>query len=164
MKGDKLASFIALYRGDSISAAQLVATTADPNLVRDFAERMLSRSEEQEPDAVLRELALGRRRALRLVRDDAGENAADFSRGCAGGRISHLLFATHPHSAIRELTLGDTPWLHGLHLGSHPVEQSCDEQRHAARHHQDAKGAGDAVAARNCLFREDDERSSEHPG
>jgi hypothetical protein len=66
-----LVSFIALYRGESIGAAQLVATTADPKLVRDFAERMLSVPEGQEPDTVLRELELGRRRALRLVRDDA---------------------------------------------------------------------------------------------
>ena len=64
-----MASFIALYRGDTISSAELVATTADPDLVRDFAERLLSTPERQEPDAVLRELALGRRRALRLVRD-----------------------------------------------------------------------------------------------
>ena len=67
-----MVSFIALYRGESISAAQLVATTADPNLVRDFAERMLSMPE-GEPDTVLRELELGRRRALHLVRDDAEE-------------------------------------------------------------------------------------------
>jgi hypothetical protein len=68
-----LVSFIALYRGESIGAAQLVATTADPKLVRDFAERMLSVPEGQEPDTVLRELELGRRRALRLVRDDTQE-------------------------------------------------------------------------------------------
>ncbi len=30
--------------------------------------------------------------------------AADFSRECAGKRIGHSLFATHPHPAIRELT------------------------------------------------------------
>jgi hypothetical protein len=66
-----LASFIALYHGDTISSAALVATTADPDLVRDFAQRMLAVPEGQEPDDVLRELELGRRRALRLVRDDA---------------------------------------------------------------------------------------------
>jgi hypothetical protein len=32
-----------------------------------------------------------------------------FFEGCAGRRIGQLLFATHP--SIRELTLGDTPWL-----------------------------------------------------
>lgn len=64
-------SFIALYRGETIGAAKLVATTADPETVRDFAERMLSVPEEQEPDGVLRELERGRRQALRLVQDDA---------------------------------------------------------------------------------------------
>jgi hypothetical protein len=68
-----VASFIALYHGDTVSSAALVATTADPGVVRDFAKRMLSVTEGQEPDAVLRELDLGRRRALRLVRDDAGK-------------------------------------------------------------------------------------------
>ncbi|MDQ3864054.1 MAG: hypothetical protein M3317_11260 [Actinomycetota bacterium] len=68
-----MASFIALYHGDTISSAALVATTADPEVVRDFAERMLSAPEGQEPDNVVRELELGRRRALRLVRDDAQE-------------------------------------------------------------------------------------------
>ena len=66
-----MASFIALYHGETISSAALVATTADPEVVRDFAEQMLSVPEGQEPDAVLRELELGRRRALHLVRDDA---------------------------------------------------------------------------------------------
>jgi hypothetical protein len=68
-----LASFIALYHGDTISSAALVATTADPELVRDLAERMLSIPEGEEPDAVLSELAIGRRRALRLVRNEASE-------------------------------------------------------------------------------------------
>ena len=66
-----MASFIALYRGETIGSARLVAATTDFEIVRDFAERMLSLPEGQEPDAVLRELELGRRRALHLVRDDA---------------------------------------------------------------------------------------------
>ena len=66
-----MASFIALYRGESIGTARLVATTADSDIVRDFAERMLCMVEEEEPDAALRELSLSRRRALRLIRDDA---------------------------------------------------------------------------------------------
>ncbi len=68
-----MASFIALYHGDTIGSAALVATTADPEVVRDFAERMLSIPEGEEPDAVLRELELGRRRALKLVRSEANE-------------------------------------------------------------------------------------------
>ena len=66
-----MTSFIALYRGETIGSARLVAATTDFEIVRDFAERMLSVPEGQEPDAVLRELELGRRRALHLVRDDA---------------------------------------------------------------------------------------------
>jgi hypothetical protein len=31
----------------------------------------------------------------------SGEAEPDFSRGCAGRRMGHLLFATHPH-AVRE--------------------------------------------------------------
>jgi hypothetical protein len=68
-----LTSFIALYRGETIGSARLVAATTDFEIVRDFAERMLSVPEGQEPDAVLRELELGRRRALRLVQDDTGK-------------------------------------------------------------------------------------------
>ena len=66
-----MASFLALYRGETIGSARLVAATTDTEIVRDFAERMLSQPEEQEADTVLRELELGRRRALGLVRDDA---------------------------------------------------------------------------------------------
>lgn len=61
-------SFLALYRGESVSAAKLLALTVEPELVRDFAARMLQDDAEgQEPDSVLRELEHGRRRALRLV-------------------------------------------------------------------------------------------------
>jgi hypothetical protein len=68
-----LASFIALYRGETIGSSRLVAATTDSEIVREFAERMLSQPEEQEPDAILRELELGRRRALHLVRSEANE-------------------------------------------------------------------------------------------
>ncbi len=68
-----MASFIALYRGETIAAAKLVAITVNPELVRDFAARMLSEPEEQESDAVLRELERGRRRALRLVQGEESE-------------------------------------------------------------------------------------------
>jgi len=66
-------SFLALYRGESISAAKLQALTADPQLVSDFAARMLDEPEEREQDAVVRELERGRRRALHLVQGEAGK-------------------------------------------------------------------------------------------
>jgi len=64
-------SFLALYRGESVSASKLLALTADPELVCDFARRLLQEPEEQEPDVVLQELEHGRRRALQLVRSEA---------------------------------------------------------------------------------------------
>jgi hypothetical protein len=66
-------SFLALYRGESVSAARLLALTADPGLVSDFTARMLEEREEQEQDAVVRELEQGRRRVLQLVYGEASE-------------------------------------------------------------------------------------------
>lgn len=67
-----MTSFLALYRGESIAAAKMVAVTADPELVRGFATRMLAEPKE-EPDSVLVELEKGRRRALELVRSEPCE-------------------------------------------------------------------------------------------
>lgn len=36
-----MTSFIALYRGETVSGARIVALSADPQLVRDFAARLL---------------------------------------------------------------------------------------------------------------------------
>ncbi len=66
-----MSSFLALYRGETISAAKIVAVSADPELAAEFAARMLSEPEEPEADGVLRELADGRQRALRLVKSEA---------------------------------------------------------------------------------------------
>ncbi len=63
-----MARFLVLYRGDTVSAAKLVALSAEPSLVGDFAARGLTKPEELEPDPVLRELERGRRRALELVK------------------------------------------------------------------------------------------------
>jgi hypothetical protein len=61
-------SFLALYSGESITAAKIVAVTADSQLVRDFAGRLLNGpADETHRDPVLEELEQGRRRALRLV-------------------------------------------------------------------------------------------------
>ncbi len=63
-------TFLALYRGESVGGSKLLALTADPTVVADFAARMLAATEE-EPDPVLDRLEDGRRRALRLVKDEA---------------------------------------------------------------------------------------------
>jgi hypothetical protein len=53
-----MTAFIALYRGETVSGAQLVAVTAEPGLVRDFAARMIG--DDLKPEE-------GRREGLRLV-------------------------------------------------------------------------------------------------
>jgi hypothetical protein len=68
-----IARFLALYTGESVNGAKLLALTAEPEIVRDFAARLLAEPEDEQPDPVLQELEYGRRRALRLVRDEASE-------------------------------------------------------------------------------------------
>ncbi len=65
-----MTSFVALYRGESIADAKLVAVSAESELVHDFATRMLAEPAD-EADAALQELEQGRRRALRLVKSEA---------------------------------------------------------------------------------------------
>ena len=63
-----MTSFVALYRGETVGAAKMVAVSAEPDLVRDFAARMLAKPPEDQPDMVIRELEQGRRRALELMK------------------------------------------------------------------------------------------------
>ena len=63
-----MATFLALYRGDTVSSAKLIAVEMDRALVREFAARMLD-GEPEETDPVGCEIEHGKRRALELVRD-----------------------------------------------------------------------------------------------
>jgi len=62
-------SFVALYRGLTVSEARLVAASGDAALVGYVAARMLERPPEQ--DDALAPISEGRRQALRLVLDEA---------------------------------------------------------------------------------------------
>lgn len=67
-----MTTFLALYQGATVGEAKMIAVTANPNVVRDFAARLLAdEPTEHAEDAVVRELEGGRRRVLRLVRDGA---------------------------------------------------------------------------------------------
>ncbi len=66
-----MTNFIALYRGDTISSAKIIAVSADADLVADFAARMLHRQEESESDPIVRILDAGRQQALRLIAEEA---------------------------------------------------------------------------------------------
>ena len=66
-----MTNFIALYRGETVASAKIVAITADTDLVADFAARMLHHHEEEtEGDSVVRSLDDGRKQALRLITEE----------------------------------------------------------------------------------------------
>jgi len=67
-----LTNFIALYRGETVGSAKIIAVSADADLVADFAARLLQRQQEGvEGDPVVRRLDAGRRQALRLIAEEA---------------------------------------------------------------------------------------------
>jgi hypothetical protein len=68
-----MTNFLALYRGDTVGSARMVAVSADPLLVADFAARLLERPPDPEEDPVLAGIEEGRRRALWTIMDEHGE-------------------------------------------------------------------------------------------
>lgn len=66
-----MAHFLALYSGQSLSSARLVAVSSDPSIVRDVAERLLHAPLAEDDDSVAVSLERGRRAALRLIAKEA---------------------------------------------------------------------------------------------
>lgn len=66
-----MANFLALYRGDTVGSADLVAVSADPDLVGQFADELLARNRRSDGDPVVGAVDEGRRRALKIVRDES---------------------------------------------------------------------------------------------
>jgi hypothetical protein len=64
-------SFVALYRGPTVSEARLVSASADPALVAYVAERLLEKP--LDDDSVLAPIDAGRRQSLRVVLDEIEE-------------------------------------------------------------------------------------------
>jgi len=64
-------SFLALYRGNNFTSAKLITVSADPNVVGDFAHRVLPKFEDEEDDPALAAISGGKRQALRVVADEA---------------------------------------------------------------------------------------------
>ena len=68
-----MTSFIALYRGDNIQEAKMVAVNADPAVVASVVEELLA-DVQQKPistDPALLAIETGRRHALRLIKCEA---------------------------------------------------------------------------------------------
>ena len=66
-----MTTFVAIYRGQSISSARLIALSADPNLVSDVSTRMLPERPEEMADPVIESVNRGRKNALRLITWDS---------------------------------------------------------------------------------------------
>ncbi len=68
-------SFLVLYRGDTVGSARLVAVSADPRLVAEFADRLLTQPDaDARGDPVLTPLHQGRHRALQVVKREVSED------------------------------------------------------------------------------------------
>jgi hypothetical protein len=63
-------TFVAVYRGQSVGDARLVAVSADPAIVSDLAARILGQPAST-GDPVLARLDAGRRAALRVIGEEA---------------------------------------------------------------------------------------------
>ncbi len=66
-----MATFVALYRGETVAAAKLVAVTADPALVADVSSRLLAQPADEAQDPVVAGMDRARRSALRLIHKEA---------------------------------------------------------------------------------------------
>jgi hypothetical protein len=80
-------SFVALYRGESLQDAALVAVSTDPALVTHVAAALLAAQESlRDGDPVTRAVQAGRRKALRLLKaETAGPNAGHRRTRAPGG-------------------------------------------------------------------------------
>ena len=64
-----MATFLALYRGDTVATSKLIAVTAEPALVRRVAARMLDKEHRgSNEDVVVRELGEGAKAHARKIR------------------------------------------------------------------------------------------------
>ena len=71
-----MTTFIAVYRGESVATARLIAVSADPELVSQVVSGiLLKRADEDDP--VVDTLESGRRGALQLIKRQAYEQTGD---------------------------------------------------------------------------------------
>jgi hypothetical protein len=68
-----MTSFVAIYRGQTVGDARLVAVSANPALVAEVSSKLLKDAPAQGVDEVLEALEGGRRSALALVARKAKE-------------------------------------------------------------------------------------------
>lgn len=66
-----MATFVAIYRGETIAGARLIALSANPTLVAEVSARILQEHPAKDPDPVVACVEQGRQAALRLIEREA---------------------------------------------------------------------------------------------
>jgi hypothetical protein len=66
---------VAIYRGATVADAKLIALTADPALVADVSEKLLTTRRILDSDSVIQKLERGRNNALRAIRAEAEDES-----------------------------------------------------------------------------------------
>jgi hypothetical protein len=61
--------FLALYSGATVNSSEVLALSADPRIVKEFAARLLEQPSTVTEDPAVVSIAEGRRKALESVRD-----------------------------------------------------------------------------------------------
>lgn len=73
-----VSTFVAVYRGQTVGEARLLAVSADPKVVGPVLDELLhDDAVEANDDAVLIELSTGRRTALRLAARELEDDSRD---------------------------------------------------------------------------------------
>jgi hypothetical protein len=67
-------TFIAVYRGNTVTSARLIALSAEPTLVADVSAKILQEHVVGQSDPVVEHLERGRRVALQLIEKEAIED------------------------------------------------------------------------------------------
>jgi hypothetical protein len=62
-----MATFVAIYRGETIAGARLIALSADPALIADVSARIMHEHPHNDPDPVIACVEQGRKHALHLI-------------------------------------------------------------------------------------------------
>ena len=68
-----MTTFVALYRGQTIAEAKLVAVSADPSIVAEVSSRILQAQDTESSDPVIARVDRGKNEALRLIKQEATE-------------------------------------------------------------------------------------------
>jgi hypothetical protein len=66
-----VSQFLALYSGTTVNSSEVLALSADPRIVKEFATRLLEQPPTVSGDPAVVSIEEGRRKALEVVRDES---------------------------------------------------------------------------------------------